>query len=645
MNPNCIQRIAALYLMILCSASACLAGKPLEGGVDPGRVREIAPLLPQGPFAFGRPISDRAAWERLAVHPAFKGAVSSAAKLMAEPVPDMTEEIYREFSATGQRTAHYGKIRSARYNRIGAYVLAECIENKGRFIPPLKKLAISICDEPTWVFNFHDGKLENWHGKAKFVDLGSIIPAHDFAEALFLLDDRLDDETRQLLRGNIRRRILEPYRAAVEGSGPKMGWITAEMNWNSVCTAGVVGAALGVCDDPAEKAWYVAAAEKYMHDYLAGFGPDGLCPEGLGYWDYGYGNFVVLSEEIWQATRGKVDLYALPGARLAALYPVRTEIINGVWPALADVGPNPQPAAATLNFLERRYALGLSRWHVDDLTARSPFLPATLMFSTPSSATAQPPAEAGHVFYELHSYFDHGGLLVCRPAKNADGKVDGKLAVCIKGGQNEGPHYHQDVGTFVAVLGNKALILDPGGEVYTARTFSKDRFKSNLLNSYGHPVPLVAGKIQRAGKDAAAKITKTDFTDAVDTLAMDLRSAYPVPELKELTRTFTYPRDGATSLTVRDDFAFASAASFGGALITYGQWKQNPNGTLLIWQDGQAVFVTIDAGGLPFEVTGETINESSEARDHSRPTRIGINLTKPAITGHITLTIVPAAAP
>jgi hypothetical protein len=634
-----------LSIVPLIGAAACRGGTPLDGGIDPARVSEIAPLLPKGAFAFGPSITDRAAWEGLAARPAFKGVVRAAEKLVAEPVPEMTEEIYREYSRTGQRTAHYAKVRTARYERITAYVLAECVENKGRFIPPLKKLVASICDEPTWVYNFHDDKLQNWQGKAKFVDLGAVVPAQALAEAVFLLGDRLDDQTRDLIRANLRRRILEPYRAAVEGTGPGIWWITAEMNWNSVCTAGVVGAALGVCDDPAEKAWFVAAGEKYMHRYLAGFGPDGLCPEGMGYWGYGYGNFTVLAEEIWQASGGRVNLYDLPGAKLAALYPVRLEIINGVWPALADGPPNPTPAAFPLTFLNRRYSMGLSQWSVDEPAKRGNSLPETMLLFTPSSATTQPVAKNQAEFYELRSYFDHGGVLVCRPGKDAAGKVEGKLGVCIKGGLNAGPHYHQDVGTFIAVVGNKALILDPGGEVYTARTFSKDRFKSALLNSYGHPVPLVAGKMQRAGSDATAKVLKTDFTDAADTLSMDLRSAYAVPELKQLVRTFTYRRDGTTSLTVTDDFAFSSPQSFGNALITYGQWTREEGGPILISQDGQAASVTVDTGGVPFDVTAEPINEASEAKDHVKPTRIGINLKQPATTGHVTLTITPASKP
>jgi len=632
--------------ILLLAGTAALAAKPIEGGMDADRVQAIAAFLPQGAFGFGPPITDRAAWEHLAATKQFAGAVADAEKLLAKPVPEMTEDIYREFNRTGQRTENYRKTRSARYGRIAAYVLAECVENKGRFLPPLEKLVASICDEPTWTYNFHDPDLRYWQGKAYFVDLGAVEPAHALADALHLLGDKLDEDTRKLIVTNLRRRILQPYRAAVEGTAPAMWWITAEMNWNAVCHAGVVGTALGACDDPAEKAFYVAAAEKYMHDYLAGFGPDGLCAEGMGYWGYGFGNFTTLSEEVWQATGGKVDLFDLPGAKLAALYPVRLEIINGVLPAMEDCPPNPKPGAYPLQYLNRRYGLNLARWQTNDFTRRSSDLPVSMMLSNPNSATAQPPtaqlqAANPQEFYELRSYFDHGGVLVCRPAKNSDGK----LGVAFKGGYNDQPHNHNDLGTFITVVGDQALILDPGGEVYNSRTFSKDRYKSNLLNSFGHPVPIVAGKLQSTGKQAVAKILKADFTDDADTWAMDLSSAYAVPELTRLVRTFTYHRAGAASLTVADDVAFTSPQTFAGAMITYGKWRQEPDGSILVYQHGQAVSVAVDAGGQPFEVAGVTIDENSDAPEHAKPTHISIALKNPVKDARVVLTVKPAAAP
>jgi hypothetical protein len=51
----------------------------------------------------------------------------------------------------------------------------------------------------------------------------------------------------------------------------------------------------------------------------------------------------------------------------------------------------------------------------------------------------------------------------------------------------------------VGGLGDRPVLLEPGVETYTARTFSRRRYESQLLSSFGHPVPVVAVKLQRTG--------------------------------------------------------------------------------------------------------------------------------------------------
>ena len=60
--------------------------------------------------------------------------------------------------------------------------------------------------------------------------------------------------------------------------------------------------------------------------------PTATARKGLGYYDYGFGNYIVLRETLWQATGGKVDLFVDPKVRQVATYGPRLEIENGVWP-------------------------------------------------------------------------------------------------------------------------------------------------------------------------------------------------------------------------------------------------------------------------------------------------------------------------
>jgi hypothetical protein len=234
--------------------------------------------------------------------------------------------------------------------------------------------------------------------------------------------------------------------------------------------------------------------------------------------------------------------------------------------------------------------------------------------------------------YQLRDWFDQAGILIARPRQNLECHV----GVALKGGSNGENHNHNDVGSYVFVLNDKCLILDPGHERYTARTFSAHRYDSNLLNSFGHDVPMVAGTLQRTGAAAKAKVVKAEFTDAADTLTLDITSAYAVPELVKLERTWVYSREGAGSLTVTDHATFKSPQAFGTALITLGKWSQVDASHLEIEDGKQEAMVSIQASGA-VKVEPTVIKEDAPVT----PTRVGLNLAEKTTEARITLVITP----
>ena len=46
-----------------------------------------------------------------------------------------------------------------------------------------------------------------------------------------------------------------------------------------------------------------------MKYYLSGFGDDGYCSEGAGYWNYGFGHYLYLAQIIYDYTDGMIDLF------------------------------------------------------------------------------------------------------------------------------------------------------------------------------------------------------------------------------------------------------------------------------------------------------------------------------------------------
>lgn len=619
-----------------------LAG-PLQGAkapvaratplADPARAAEIARLLPEQPTAPGHPISDRAAWSRFASEAVRTTLIRQAEKTLKKPLPATTDDLYLEFSKTGNRT-HWQDVAGRRRGRLPELVLAECIENQGRFLPAFHELARSLCAERTWVMPAHDTRLSNFHGKSISIDLGSSDLAWQLAVALSLLGDRVEPEVRELVRSRIQAWVLDPAKQGITGQAKEQSWMRATHNWNAVCTAGVTGAALALLPSREERALFVAAAEASSRYFLSGFTADGYCSEGLGYWNYGFGRFILLAETLTQATAGKRSLLDAPEAKAPAQFPRNIHIQNGVYPAFADCSVSARPDSTLMYFINRSFQMGWAE-HIELANAGATGgLPENVLLGFPHSASAKP-VPAPQAGAQLRSWFPEAGILISRPAPGSTGQ----FAVALKGGHNAEHHNHNDLGSYVAVMGQTALLLDPGAEVYTARTFSKDRYLSKVLSSYGHAVPLVGGIQQSPGRQAEAKILQTAFADTADTLALDLTSAYPVPGLKRLVRTFVYSREGNGSLTVRDEVQLDRPTTFETALVTLDSWTQPATGLLRIQGKDAALAVAIDTGGKAYVVSGEELHEDVHTR--SLPKRVAIRLEQPVTEAAISVVIRP----
>ncbi len=603
---------------------------------DDNRIGQIAALLSEKPAGFGLPVSDRRAWRKLLKNDSFTRRIQDAAELLGKTIPDQPDDLYLDFSRTGNRT-RWQRVSGLRRGRVRTLVLAECLENKGRFVPAFEEIVRALCSERTWVMPAHDSQLTNFHGKIVDIDLGSSMLAWSLATADYLLGDKLSPEIRGLIRDNLQKRIFQPYRDMVSGKRKKNWWMTTTNNWNAVCLAGVTGSALAVIDSADSRAFFVAAAEHYSKNFLKGFTDDGYCSEGLGYWNYGFGYFVMLSEMIHHATEGRVDLLENDKAKQAANFGLEIEIANSVYPAFADCSIRAKPSSSLMYYISRHLGLGLRSWERIDTVSAGGSLYQSMMYSFPNSASNARPARSDSTGLGTRSWFDAAGILICRPAPNSSCR----LAVALKGGHNNEHHNHNDVGSFVVVLGDEPLLLDPGGEVYTARTFSSRRYDSNVLNSFGHPVPIVAGKLQRTGRQAAGRVVRSDFTDSTDTLILDISSAYDVPQLKKLERTFVYSRSGSGSLTVTDEVVFSRPCAFGTALVTFDKWRKLSSSSLLIHDQEEALRVDISVSGASFEIKPETIKE--DLSGSRLPTRLGINLSMPVTHAVISLTIAPHA--
>jgi hypothetical protein len=626
-------RISAKCIFVAPLLFCAVQNSKAAAQLDSARIQEIASFLPAKPVGVGQPATNRKAWEEIAKRPDFQNWLNVSRSQLLAPFPKISDELFITSAKSGDRDS-WQNVEFPRRYKMASLALAECLENKGEFLPALEIALKEICAERTWVYSAHDRNLQNFYGKATNIDLGSSWVAWELGTIDFLLADKLSPATRKMIRDNLQRRIFEPYREMVEGRRKEDHWLRAVNNWNAVCLAGVTGAALAVVDSPKERAWYIVAAQFYIRNFLKGFTPDGYCTEGLGYWDYGFGHFVMLTEAIRQTTSGRVDFLADPAAYNPATFSHRFELLNGIYPSIADTHPSVRPDPEIATYICRRLNLTPCPQGDEMFRTISSRLFTTVLFlflpddlprvATPASATDS----------RLRSWFPQGGVLICRPAVSS--KIP--FAVSIKGGHNGGSHNHNDLGSFIVLAAGSTVVADPGAEVYTGRTFSPKRFESDVLNSFGHSVPVVAGQLQRSGTNAIAHVVKTNFTDARDTLTLDLKSAYVVPTLQKLQRTFVFQRDNL-AFSVRDEVAFSKPETFESAIITWGDWKQISTNEFSIKDDKGTARVKIDTGGIPFEIKMKQLE--AQVNTPKKASHIAVVLKKPVVKASVALTFTP----
>jgi hypothetical protein len=558
--------------------------------------------------------------------------VPKAEGLLKTDMPLLTDELYLDYSRTGNRTRYqevYGRVQ----NRLNTLVQAECLEDKGRFTVPIEQVIRHLCGFRSWTIPAHDGSLAAFKGTEQNVDLGCSNVGWTLATVDYTVGMRLDGAVRDQLRKEVFRRVLDPIRMQIEGRLKPHWWFTTTNNWNAVCLANVTGAALALAETPQDRAFFVAAAESFIRNFLAGFGPEGYCSEGLGYWNYGYGHFVLLAETVLQATGGRLNLFDLPTATRAGRFGWEIQMAPGLSPAFADCSITARPSARMLWYLSRTLDTPMGRADYDPVSPDGG-LAEPLLYSFPNTVSRKAlPGQTPSL--PIRTWFAGSGILLARPGSD----TACRMAVALKGGHNDEHHNHNDLGSYVVAVDGRLLLADPGSEVYTARTFSKDRYLSKALNSYGHPVPVVAGRLQQTGRQAQARVLQNSFGEANDVLVLDISSAYDVKGLEQVQRSFAYCRQGNGSLTVTDQVRMTGPQTVETALITFGRVEPQGQDLLQVTDQGRTIRVRIDTQGRPYKVVTEILDEDFTAG--KKPVRVGIRLTEPVSEAHITLRIEP----
>ena len=125
-----------------------------------------------------------------------------------------------------------------------------------------------------------------------------------------------------------------------------------------------------------------------------------------------------------------------------------------------------------------------------------------------------------------------------------------RFGFSAKGGHNNEPHNHNDVGSFIIAKDGRQVVTDMGAGQYTRQYFARDtRYGIVQCSSRGHNVPIIGGEFQKFGTEYRARDAKFDG----GVFSEDIAPAYGIEELKSLVRAFSWTDD---AVILRDTFEY-----------------------------------------------------------------------------------------
>lgn len=465
----------------------------------------------------------------------------------SEPVASLPYSAYRLFETTGSRI-EYEQLYFSRRKRLAVLAFLGLLDGDEGTLRALEDTIWAICDEYTWCLPAHLGgaSLDPANDRHRFtIDLFAAETGFYLAEITHLLEEQLSPFVVQRARREVLERVLEPYAAL----GSFWEWETLENNWASVCGGSVGAAALYLIPDGRKLAPILYRALGTMERYLNGFGRDGVSTEGVGYWGYGFGFFTIFARLLEQRTAGLLDLMQHDHVRSIALFHQHGYLLERFTVPFSDCEPVLPFPLGLIHGLKRRFPdVHVPKWEhhatlADDPIGRwAPYI-RDFLWSNPDWS--------GEDWPDGCFFLPDAQWLVWRHA------FDGvRYAFAAKGGHNDEPHNHNDIGSFVFQIGDEMLLAELGAGEYTKGYFGPERYDYLCNGSHGHSVPIVEGCFQQAGRRFQARDVHHESGKRRERFRLDIAGAYEVGNLLTLVREFVIGTEPRVRLEVRDRFSF-----------------------------------------------------------------------------------------
>ena len=503
----------------------------------------LADMLRDGSRELYPPAENRDAWN--SVPDAYRHEIRTLAETYAGiPYPERSATGFLAFVRTGDRQADE-KPYFTRRRKLCTAILHCCLFPDA----PADTVVDGIwhlCEESSWVISAHNvnpipgapapGDYPLPDIRKPYIDLFSAQTGMILSLAASLLGKKLDSVSpliRERIREEIRRRILQPFMETDDFWW--MGFRRRDLNnWTPWILSNIM-----VCSvlDPMPDGKLAEVLERacgMLDRWLEVVPADGGCDEGPGYWNMAGGALLDCLEILEKVTGGRMSFRQEAKVQHILRYPLAAALGNGWFANFSDCDARPFISGERLETAGRMLddpalaAMGAKmRGTVADQLNDVPHLTRALdlLFNVP----AEPLQCTGE---QADAWLPDLQMRVVRR---------GEWVLACKGGHNGENHNHNDVGTFILMQGGSPAVVDAGNMVYTAKTFSAERYTLWNVQSGWHNLPVIGGCEQREGSEYAAK----NAACTPDGLVLDLEAAYgPEAGAEMLRRSFRLSRNG-----------------------------------------------------------------------------------------------------
>ncbi|MGQ7887634.1 heparinase II/III domain-containing protein [Paenibacillus sp. WC2504] len=536
--------------------------------------------------------------------------------------PTITATQYMDFSRTGNRV-RYDTVLLERRQDLASLVIAECIENHGRFMDDIVNGIWCICEETFWGIPGHGYMMRRQDPlpdvSDRIIELFAAETASLLAWTYYLLKNKLDAMSRMIcerIHLEVKTRILDPYLQRTDFWW--MGFNQEKMlnNWNPWCNSNCLMAFLLLEDDQQRREAAVVKAMRSLDMYIQRLDPDGGCEEGPKYWIYAGGMLFDGLELLYGATNGKLDVFQEPLIQNVGRYIYKAYIDGCFYANFADSSPKVHIPADLMYRYGRRIEdtrlSGLGAIELKKKHEESTFVHYSIMFRQLSAIFHYAEMEhyIGESPYLRDTWFDGIQVMV---AREQEGSSVG-LYLAAKGGHNDESHNHNDIGHFIVYCDGSPMIIDPGVGSYTSKSFFSERYSLWTMQSAYHNLPLVNGAQQLAGRQYEADQVHYHQDETLASITMNIAKAYPESAgITSWKRAIKLIRDSNPYIEIQDYFQLTRMSDDITLMLMTPHAPQIEGIGCIALQDVNLHRLTIRYNGELFSVSIDTIVLDDEA--------------------------------